>query len=315
MRGQRLSNLTSRVWWIGSSCLAALAFATSGAGLGHAQTKPSVPTADSQYVGSETCKTCHAPQSQSFDHGKHWNVVLPAKTGAEGCETCHGPGRAHVESGGEAAKIVNPRKLKAREASQICLTCHQTSQTHANFVRSQHAKNNVGCNDCHSVHQAATPQLLLRAATPKLCYSCHAEVLPDFSKPSHHRVNEGLIKCADCHDVHGSVMPHQVRASHFQQATCVGCHQDKAGPFQFEHAPVKIEGCTSCHTPHGSSNPHLLTRPNTNQLCLSCHSEILASSSAPITPTFHNQTQKYQSCTLCHVAVHGSNTDQFFFRR
>src|SRR5947209_5688741 len=270
--------------------------------------------ASDQYVGSETCITCHAPQAKSFEHGEHWNVALPGIPKSAGCESCHGPGKAHVESGGDATKIASPQKMSPRQLSDTCLTCHEASKTHVNFTRSAHIKNNVGCVGCHSVHQSKTSENLLKAPAPQLCYSCHAETLADFSKPSHHRVNEGLIRCADCHDVHGSPMPHQLRASHWQQQTCVGCHQDKAGPFQYEHSPVKVEGCTACHTPHGSSNAHLLTRPNVNQLCLSCHSEILATA-APNIPTFHNQAQKYQSCTVCHVAIHGSNTDHVFFRR
>jgi hypothetical protein len=34
----------------------------------------------------------------------------------------------------------------------------------------------------------------------------------------------------------------------------------------------------------------------------------------PTAPSFHNQSQKYQACTMCHVQVHGSNVDQFFFK-
>jgi DmsE family decaheme c-type cytochrome len=91
----------------------------------------------------------------------------------------------------------------------------------------------------------------------------------------------------------------------------VKCHTEKAGPFVYEHPPVKIEGCTSCHTPHGSVNPRLLNTSRVNLLCIQCHS---LASGAMATPTFHNQAQKYQACTMCHTAIHGSNTDEFFFK-
>jgi hypothetical protein len=56
-----------------------------------------------------------------------------------------------------------------------------------------------------------------------------------------------------------------------------------------------------------------LMRSQVNLLCLECHS-LTVDTGAPATPTFHNQAQKYQACTLCHVAIHGSNFDPFFFK-
>jgi len=105
----------------------------------------------------------------------------------------------------------------------------------------------------------------------------------------------------------------QLRSTAAHDQVCFTCHTDKAGPFAFEHAPVKTEGCVSCHTPHGSSNPRLLKRSQVNLLCLECHT-FTVDSAAPGIPSFHNQAQKYQSCTLCHTAIHGSNSDHTFFR-
>jgi len=71
--------------------------------------------------------------------------------------------------------------------------------------------------------------------------------------------------------------------------------------------------CGACHQPHGSSNPRLLRRSNINLLCLECHT-FTVDAGAPAIPSFHNQAQKYQACTMCHVAIHGSNSDHFFFK-
>ena len=68
--------------------------------------------------------------------------------------------------------------------------------------------------------------------------------------PFHHRVNEGLVQCSDCHNVHGSELSKQVRMSSTQDAVCFKCHTDKQGPFVYEHAPVKVDGCEIL--PHGS---------------------------------------------------------------
>jgi predicted CXXCH cytochrome family protein len=67
------------------------------------------------------------------------------------------------------------------------------------------------------------------------------------------------------------------------------------------------------HAPHGSSNPRLLTRSQVGLLCTECHTATVGGS-APGVPSFHNQAQKYQACTLCHAAVHGSNTDRWLFK-
>lgn len=269
----------------------------------------------SQYTGSDSCKDCHQAESKSFDSGPHWKTNLDHHRGPEfqGCESCHGPGRAHIESGGDASKIISFAKLKSEDASKRCLTCHEFGEEHANFLRSEHQKNNVGCLDCHSAHHPAVQAQLLKVALPQLCYGCHLEVKPDFSKPFHHRVNEGLVKCSDCHNPHGGFLTRQLRSTATQDMVCFTCHTDKAGPFAFEHAPVKTEGCVACHTPHGSSNPRLLKRSQVNLLCLECHT-FTVDSTAPGIPSFHNQAQKYQACTLCHVAIHGSNSDRFLFK-
>ena len=266
----------------------------------------------SQYVGSDTCKTCHEEQGKSFERGPHWKTTLAGHQGPEwqGCEACHGPGKEHAESA-DPAKII--RFAGREESSKRCLTCHEFGEEHANFLRSQHLKNNVGCNDCHSVHTPKIESQLLKAAQPQLCYGCHQEVKPDFSKPFHHKVNEGLISCSNCHNPHGGFQTRQLRATASQDMLCFNCHTDKAGPFAFEHAPVKTEGCVACHQPHGSSNPRQLKRANVNLLCLECHT-FTVDSAAPAIPSFHNQAQKYQACTMCHVAIHGSHSDRFFFK-
>jgi DmsE family decaheme c-type cytochrome len=270
----------------------------------------------SQFVGSDTCKACHQPESDSFERSAHWKTAKGPHQGpqSEGCESCHGPGKAHVDGGGDASKIIGFKKLSPKESSARCLSCHQVDETRSNFLRSEHLKNDVGCTSCHSEHSPHVARNLLTAPQPLLCYGCHREVEPDFSKPTHHRVNEGLVGCSDCHNPHGTFQAHQLRATAAQQAVCLNCHADKAGPFQYEHPPVKVEGCPACHTPHGSANAHLINRPQVNQLCLECHT-LNGDSVAPLSPTFHNQAEKYQACTLCHTAIHGSNTDVRFFRR
>jgi len=272
-------------------------------------------TADqSKYVGADVCKTCHEEIYKKFEPTPHWKTTLGTFRGMEvhGCESCHGPGADHVNGGGDKTKIFTFKGKSSGEVSKRCLTCHEYGEEHANFARSMHKINDVGCTDCHSVHHAQEAQYLLAKAQPQLCYSCHLEKRAEFNRPFHHRVNEGLIKCTDCHNQHGGFLTAQLRSTAAQDQICYKCHVDKAGPFVFEHEPVKVEGCVACHLPHGSANPRLLKRSQVNLLCLECHT-LSGGGLGPIGPT-HDQSLKYQSCTICHNQIHGSNVDPVFFR-
>lgn len=297
-----------------------------------AQQKPAALPAG--YAGAAACRSCHTERTHSFQANPHAaaGAVLAAERQAGrppvvGCEACHGPGQAHVTAmeaagGSDAAVAAGLRQhpigsfapgSAAVLDSQPCLGCHQGRRETEHFAHSAHADNKVVCLSCHSIHAARTVRTLLRAAQPALCYQCHVAQKAQFNLPFHHRVNEGLVRCSDCHNPHGSFIPTQLRTAAAQDQVCFTCHEDKQGPFVFEHEPVKTEGCLDCHSPHGSPNPHLLTVANVNQLCLQCHTAS-SFSGAPGTPSFHNQATQFQACTLCHTQIHGSNLDPAFTR-
>lgn len=331
------------LFWIGSNsisrpALSAPAPATGGPAAAHAELpSATAPDQGPGYVGSETCKACHENQANDFAHTQHAKLEgMPAWKGkVVGCESCHGAGAAHSEEG-DPLKIVSFKKKSAKQISETCLTCHAGRDEHNNFRRGEHWRNDVGCTDCHTPHGPA-PGLtnpgsntlvseadrrnqdllaaqMLRGSEPQMCIRCHTETKAQFSQPFHHRVLEGTMKCSDCHSPHGGFELKQTRTSTGADSSCLRCHTDKQGPFVFEHAPLKIEGCASCHTPHGSSNAKMLVRTQVRQMCLECHSNV-GEIGAPNTPSFHNQaTVRYQNCTTCHVKIHGSNVDRTFFR-
>jgi DmsE family decaheme c-type cytochrome len=262
----------------------------------------------SKYVGSDVCKTCHEElYEKHFASTPHFKTTLE---NGHGCESCHGQGSAHVEGGGDISKIISFHMISKQDANARCLSCHGEKHEQRHFSASPHAGNDVGCLDCHSPHHAKEPEHLLVQAQPGLCYGCHTSAKADFAKPYRHRVDQGLIQCSDCHNVHGTTTLRQVRAMPTGDAICVKCHADKQGPFVYEHVPVKTEGCTSCHTPHGSTNPRFLRVAQVNLLCLQCHSFPALGPGGPS----HNQSAKYQACTMCHAQIHGSNASNVFFR-
>jgi DmsE family decaheme c-type cytochrome len=263
------------------------------------------------YVGGAACADCHDVLSDKFASNPHSKLALEHGGKGVTCESCHGPGKAHVDSSGDPAKIFNPAKATAKEVDARCLSCHQGQ--HSNFERSGHGEANVSCVSCHSVHAGQDPNHLLKVAQPALCFSCHTDVKPQFSMPFHHKVEEGLIQCTDCHDAHGTTNRKSLKSASQQDAVCMKCHSETAGPFVYEHDVVKTEGCTACHSPHGTPNPRMLNRANVNTICLQCHSPSPNfTTGLPIGPA-HNQNQQYQSCTICHTSIHGSNTSPIFF--
>ena len=300
------------------------------------QTKPaSYNTED--YVGSDACKDCHEDQFKAFSHTSHAQLIkIKSWTGkVTGCEACHGPGKAHVEEG-DPTKIVSFKNKSSKEISETCLTCHAGREEHNNFRRGEHWRNDIGCTECHSSHspdtgrQLATSNVhvsdanaqkpgystlkLLKMNEPQLCVNCHSETKHQFNLPFHHKVFEGAMRCSDCHNPHGGFELKQTRLATGADGACIKCHVDKQGPFVYEHAPVKTDGCVSCHTPHGSSNPRLLVTSRVAQLCLTCHSLAHGVGAEEPAGPQHNLNAQYASCTNCHIKIHGSHTSPVFFR-
>jgi DmsE family decaheme c-type cytochrome len=245
---------------------------------------------------------------KKFADNPHQRMVLMHGGNGVTCENCHGAGKAHVDGGGDVTKIFNPAKHSAKEVDEKCLTCH--AGAHPDFLRSPHAKANVSCISCHSVHAAKAPEQLLKASQPALCFQCHSDVKASVSMPFHHPVNEGVVKCTDCHDVHGTFGNNNLRSTADQSMICTKCHTDVRGPFVYEHAPVKAEGCLGCHSPHGSQNARMLNMPSINTLCNQCHSRVANA-------TVHGMgagSDELQPCTSCHTYIHGSNINAAFLR-
>ena len=147
----------------------ALAGLFGAASPGAVKSAPAIQAAAqaADYVGEDTCLTCHETQSyKGTAHALKLNARTPAST--HGCESCHGPGKAHVDGGGDKTKIVSPKTLTPQAASRICTTCHDRSK-HALWSGSQHDQRNVGCVTCHSVHNAVGPKQLKARTEMELC--------------------------------------------------------------------------------------------------------------------------------------------------
>src|SRR6266571_4090297 len=104
------------------------------------------------YVGSEVCQACHEDIFNAIRKSPH-QVVESDKKRWDGktCESCHGAGSKHAESG-SAEEIRNPAKLAPAEVDKTCLKCHLNQPAHVGRIQSSHARSQIACTSCHSIH-------------------------------------------------------------------------------------------------------------------------------------------------------------------
>ena len=286
------------------------------------------PAEPATYVGSDVCGTCHEDLAKEFTRNPHHNVETGDKHGGpvwtgKACEACHGPGSKHIESL-SAADIRNPLKLAAADVDHLCLGCHLYGPIHVGRVENSHARDLVPCTSCHAIHARGPTRIALRkpAEVNALCASCHPDVMSRFQLPFKHKVPENAMTCVDCHNPHGSLKPGHLQMANANEPGCMKCHGDKRGPFTFEHAPVREEGCNTCHEPHGSSNAKMLVRQEVRFVCLECHANlpqpqprVTASVTGVVPPAFHDlYSPRYRNCTICHQKIHGSHVDRNLLR-
>ncbi len=310
---------------------------------------PATQNNGATYVGTEACRTCHEDIVTNFEKSPHDLLNTNKRRGWEGraCEACHGPGSKHVEST-SPEDIIRPTHLTAAKADGICLTCHLNQETQVGRLESGHAHSQVACTQCHSIHGAEVqagmrPQQLLPgnataatletsrtlvsrtpAAINHLCAGCHTSEMAQFYRPYAHRVSQGAMSCVDCHNPHGAFLSGNREMFAANEPGCFRCHSEFRGPFPFEHAAIKLEGCMGCHEPHGSVNPKLLRRHLVRLVCLECHANVNPSASVlasnpshlgGVPPSFHNLAEPtFQNCTVCHTKVHGSYVDRYLER-
>ncbi len=260
------------------------------------------------FVGPETCKTCHPDQYERFSATTMGKLFLKhPRTAKEqlGCESCHGAGNAHVQSGGRSFDGLitfskkDPTPVARRNA--VCLECHEkTARLH--WQGSPHELRDLACTNCHRVMETVSERSMLAKPTEiETCGQCHLQRRAQLMRSSHMPLREGKMTCTSCHNPHGTVTEKLLKANSVNE-NCYTCHAEKRGPFLWEHPPV-TESCTNCHEPHGSNHEKLLkiAKP---RLCQQCHIE----TRHPTTPQLPTARFVFnRSCTNCHSLIHGSN--------
>jgi len=282
------------------------------------QSESQASESDPEYTqaGADTCLTCHGGDHhllQIFEGPHAVKGDTRSPFGQTQCEACHGPGADHagpLRIGQERPPMPgfgDNALWSSEQENQACLTCHQGSD-HRFWKGSAHHQYEVGCVDCHSMHERRDP-MSIATIQNQVCSDCHTQVRSETHRAYAHPVRHGEMACTDCHQPHGSGSEAMLTSMTVNQ-NCYECHAETRGPFLWEHAPV-AEDCTLCHQPHGSNNPAMLTR-RAPMLCQQCHTRLghagvgrtpddLPGGASPSNFTLG------QSCMNCHSQVHGSN--------
>jgi hypothetical protein len=193
------------------------------------------------------CISCHSGRARPVGNSEGMYANPPFEELAIGCENCHGPGSLHVSerskpgsrSASSGRTIVNPAKLSARLAEDICMNCHQAGGTRVLQPGKQALDFRPGTPLAGIVAIFTTPlkaaaaggtDLLEHHASMKLskCYSG----------------SEGRLNCLTCHSPHG--MPAGRNAVAYYREKCLSCHQ----PDHCKTAAAGNSGdCVACHMP------------------------------------------------------------------
>lgn len=260
--GRWFQSRRSKLLWLTGSCAVLGLVTISCSTLTHTvMAPPSIPGAT--FVGSKACADCHEEITRDFKTADHSRLQAKGQNAEnQGCESCHGPGSLHVQSGGGAHTIINPRK-----DPETCFQCHL--EIRAKFSLPNHhgvLEGKMNCADCHNPHKGsifkgggATNMM----GKNEVCFQCHTAQRGPFVF-QHEAMREG---CVTCHDPHGSVNQKLLVARN--QMLCLKCHfQQQTTPGAINigdqnHASGRLsEGtCWSggCHEAiHGSQvNSHL----------------------------------------------------------
>lgn len=172
------------------------------------------------------CIACHSarPRTVPLSSGRFLNP--PFDEEAIGCETCHGPGKKHAATASRAS-IVNPARLPAERAEEICMRCHQggdarvlmPGKSETDFRPGERLGDTLAIfqgpreadTDLLQHHEAMRASTCFQKSGTMTCHTCHNP---------HAAVQNPNANCLSCHT--------RLAAGHRNgNRDCVGCHMPK----------------------------------------------------------------------------------------
>ena len=268
-------------------------------------------------VWNQTCIECHATGGQPRPAGN--SESFATRTGELGiaCEACHGAAQEHVRCNQNPARryemhlggksdptIVNPARLPAKQASQVCGQCNSVKW----IPNSREWKENGFHYHPGDDLEKTTPlvRVALRDSRPwmKELLQQEPNYLRDrFWSDGMVRVSgrefsglvespcyqKGDLSCLSCHTMHHGDPDAQVTEPKDSNESCLPCHEPiRAKLEQHTHHPAASAGslCYNCHMPYTTYG--LLKAIRSHQI-----------DSPTVSKTL--ETGRPNACNLCHL--------------
>jgi hypothetical protein len=194
----------------------------------------------------EYCIVCHSGRPKPVPRRDGLFEDPPFAELAIGCENCHGPGALHVDERSRGAavtmpdtSIVNPHRLPARQAEDICMQCHQGGDARVLLPGREYSDFRPGSRLIETVAIFSLP------AADK-----DADLLEHHSSMQLSRCfreSNGALGCVTCHD------PHQEPADPpaYFRSKCMTCHSRRGCKLNLaaRRATKPSDDCIACHMP------------------------------------------------------------------
>ena len=261
---------------------------------------------------NSNCIQCHATRGEPrLDERADVFTSSAAELGIA-CEACHGPGREHIAkqqspvtrfmahlTGAPDPSIVNPKRLSAERASEVCGQCHAyfvPRDENRFWTQGYDYRPGDALEHTRTLLEPSSSEAgLVEAATESLFWEDGTIRVGGrewnglrssacFARGAGNR----RISCLSCHSMHDSEPDDQL-ARGSVDAPCVGCHHDQAAAgTEHTHHALGSPGarCVSCHMPFTSY-----------ALFTAIRSHHIDSPSALVTA----ETRRPNACTLCHL--------------
>lgn len=229
---------------------------------------PFYPDEQSQRPTGPLCDGCHSVNYNISTHAvTEWNV---------GCEKCHGPGSDHVAKP-SAANIVNPSRLDAVKANDVCMQCHTQGQPLKNPQEGKYYDWPVG----YVAGQPLADYWKLEDHKPGETSFTH---FPDGTAHKNRMQGNDFVQsqmykhgitCSACHDVHGT--ENNALTIKPANAVCRTCH-------------VKMD--IAAHSHHAANSA--------GAECVGCHMPKIEQTIADVNVRAHTFRFVPQACNVCH---------------